>query len=190
MRVLEGGEGTSRNDAHACVLRKVAKKKKKLRKSSARSSVSHGHFALHVELVGNWGDDPDGLDSCGSYDVDARHAVDLLVPDNLTLRALHTDALAPALGWKRRYHGYFFTQASDGSQYGIAGDHPAFLGNGGQGAGRSPRLGTASRAVPMTRARRRRAGPIDLMHQYQRGRGYEFIDDRTVRVSQARWVRA
>ena len=50
--MLEGGEGTSRNDAHACVLRKVAKKKKKLKKSSARSSVSHGHFALHNPALG------------------------------------------------------------------------------------------------------------------------------------------
>lgn len=152
-RQLKYGLEPTRNAAHRCVLKKKKKKLKALKKAA----VAHGHVALHAELVGAFGNDPDGLHSCGSEAVDARHAVDLLVPANITLRTLHTDALAPALGWKRRYHAYMFTHAADGSQFGIADDHPALLSNGGN-------------------------GPTDLMHMHHHG--YEVIDDRTVRLSQ------
>jgi hypothetical protein len=42
----------------------------------------------------------------------------LRVCGGTTLRALHDRLLQPALGWCRRYHSYYFTDASDGAQFG------------------------------------------------------------------------
>ena len=64
------------------------------------------------------------------------------------------------MGYKRNYHAYMFTDSRDGAQFGISGrGHPARHGG----------------PIGMD-------GPIDLMHM--RERGYEMIDDRTVRLSQ------
>lgn len=42
------------------------------------------------------------------------------VPANVTLRDLHDRVLAPAMGWKRGYHGYFYCDPRDGAILGPA----------------------------------------------------------------------
>jgi len=42
----------------------------------------------------------------------------LRVCGGTSLRALHDRILQPALGWCRRYHSYYFTDVTDGSQFG------------------------------------------------------------------------
>ena len=152
--------------AHAEVLLRRQRKRYTLNGSVSRAAaeaLADQVVYLHVELVGNFGEAPEGLLNCSEINPrkptgDARVSVDLgNIPATMSLRNLHTDVLSPALGWKRRYHAYMFTDPVDGSQFGIGGkEHPAQMNSRGM-------------------------GPVDLMHMDHRG--YEVIDDRTVTLA-------
>lgn len=162
---MSGRAGT-RNAAHAKVKRRVEEKKAELRESRAQAQQPEGMVLLNVSLIGLFGDHPEGLGTqpglqtaeCAGGEAGSAVYATLLVPMTFTLYELHSKAIAPALGYRRRYHAHIFTDPTDGAQFGINGEgHPGMNAHFGR-------------------------GPVDLMHMPQTG--YESIDDRTVVLTQ------
>jgi len=164
-RSLESGDPDAPlNDRHARIREaKLAKEESLASPQSLRqaAATSERRFDIHVEVAHtNEFYDPvvennDWLAGCGGP-AGSRVYVELQVNGATTLRDLHANVLAPAMGYRRRYHGYMFTDTTDGAQFGISGpDHPAWI--------------TVMQ-------------PVDMAHM--KLRGYEVIDDRSVTLSQ------
>jgi ankyrin repeat protein len=170
MRQMQGfadsGVMGSRNSAHAAVKRRLKAKIAELAASPPLLANDTKSFELRVELIGLFGDHPDELGSqpglqtgeCAGGVEGSRVFATLRVSASLTLQDLHSHAVAPALGYRRRYHAYIFTDPKDGAQFGIEGQGHPMLDAGFL------------------------RGPVDLMHMPHYG--YEVIDDRTVMLSQ------
>jgi hypothetical protein len=47
----------------------------------------------------------------------------VMVSGGITLCQLHDRVIAPAMGWVRNYHGYLFTDPTDGAMFGPAGSN-------------------------------------------------------------------
>lgn len=112
---------------HAEIQRRKDKRRADLIDMREEGLASNESLALHVEMIGLFGDHPEALGEqpglqtgeCAGGAEGSRVFVSLLVPASMTLQALHDKALAPALGFRRRYHAYYFTDPTDGAQFGI-----------------------------------------------------------------------
>lgn len=157
----------SRSTAHAKIQHRKKAKILSLKSRPMGNDLDDISFTIRVELIGLFGDHPEVMgghpgtqtSGCAGGVNGSRVAVSLHVPSNITLQELHSQAIAPANGFRRRYHAYFFTDPTDGAQFGIEGKgHPIYMWGARFGLG----------------------GPVDLMHM--RHYGHEVIDDRTVRL--------